>query len=266
MKRTCLILLCLSFLACAGDPPRAPVEVRHGEDKIVSARPLGHTVTVGETLYAIAWRYGMDYRTLARANSIPRPYTIFPGQELSLKEKPARSSARTRSTPASKPAAAARPVAPAHTAVVTKPPTASVKTTTAKTTPTSGSSVKLGPVSSWGSPAKGKIVRGFSGSVHKGIDIDGRAGDPVVAAAPGRVVYAGSGIVGYGNLLIVKHNDLYLSAYGHNRRLLVKEGDGVRAGQKIAEKGSSATNTVKLHFEIRREGKPIDPKKLLPAR
>jgi lipoprotein NlpD len=110
------------------------------------------------------------------------------------------------------------------------------------------------------------VIRGFSGTVHKGIDIDGKAGDPVRAVAPGMVVYSGSGIVGYGNLLIVKHNELYLSAYGHNKRLLVKEGEGVKVGQQIAEKGSSATNTVKLHFEIRREGKPVNPDKLLPGR
>ena len=260
MKKTCLILFCLSVLACAGDPPRAPVEARRGEARLEPGRPAQHSVSGGETLYAIAWRYGMDYRTLARVNDIPQPYTIFPGQVLSLKAKPAPSPSKSISKPASKPAP--KPVAkPTATVVVTKP----LRTTT-KTRPASGSSVALGPVTSWRSPAKGKIVRGFSGSVHKGIDIDGRAGDPVWAVAPGRVVYAGSGIVGYGNLLIVKHNDLYLSAYGHNRRLLVQEGDGVKAGQVIAEKGSSATNTVKLHFEIRREGKPIDPKKLLPAR
>ena len=107
-------------------------------------------------------------------------------------------------------------------------------------------------------------VRRFSPAVHKGIDIDGKAGDPVIAVAAGEVVYAGSGIVGYGKLLIIKHNDVYLSAYAHNQALLVEEGAAVRAGQKIAEKGSSATNSVKLHFEIRREGKPVDPLKLLP--
>ena len=110
------------------------------------------------------------------------------------------------------------------------------------------------------------MVRKYSGTVHKGVDIDGKAGDAVLATATGKVVYAGSGIVGYGKLLIVKHNEVYLSAYGHNRSLKVSEGDRVQAGQQIAEKGSSATNTVKLHFEIRRGGEPIDPLKLLPRR
>jgi len=110
----------------------------------------------------------------------------------------------------------------------------------------------------------GKVTRGYSSSVHKGIDISGKRGDAVVAVAAGKVVYAGTGIVGYGELLIVKHNEIYLSAYGHNYRLLVREGEQVKAGQKIAEKGSSGTDTVKLHFEIRKEGKPVDPQKLLP--
>ena len=110
------------------------------------------------------------------------------------------------------------------------------------------------------------MTRGYSSSVHKGIDIAGNRGDPVQAVAAGKVVYSGTGIVGFGELLIIKHNEIYLSAYGHNDRLLVGEGDTVRAGQKIAEKGSSGTDTVKLHFEIRKEGKPIDPLRVLPRR
>lgn len=118
----------------------------------------------------------------------------------------------------------------------------------------------------WRWPSSGPVTRRYSSSVHKGIDIGGKRGDAVNAVADGVVVYAGTGIVGFGELLIVKHNDTYLSAYGHNNRLLVREKESVRAGQKIAEKGSSGTDTVKLHFEIRREGKPIDPLKLLPRR
>jgi lipoprotein NlpD len=110
------------------------------------------------------------------------------------------------------------------------------------------------------------VVRGFSSSVHKGIDIEGRRGDPIHAVANGTVVYAGSGIVGMGELVIIKHNEVYLSAYAHNDRLLVGEGERVLGGQKIATKGNSGTDEVKLHFEIRREGKPVDPQKLLPRR
>lgn len=122
------------------------------------------------------------------------------------------------------------------------------------------------PVSGWRWPSNGKVLRRYSSSVHKGIDIGGRLGDPVKAVAAGQVVYAGTGIVGLGELLIIKHNDVYLSAYGHNSRLLVGEGDNIKLGQRIAQKGSSGTDTVKLHFEIRKEGKPIDPLRLLPRR
>jgi lipoprotein NlpD len=110
------------------------------------------------------------------------------------------------------------------------------------------------------------VTRGYSESVHKGIDIGGTRGEPVVAVAAGKVVYSGTGIVGFGELLIIKHNEEYLSAYGHNDQLLVTEGQTVAAGQTIAEKGSSGTDTVKLHFEIRKEGKPIDPQRVLPRR
>ena len=121
-------------------------------------------------------------------------------------------------------------------------------------------------VTTWRWPAAGSVTRGYSSSVHKGIDIGGDRGDPIYAVADGTVVYAGTGIVGFGELVIVKHNDIYISAYGHNERLLVKENDVVGAGQVIAEKGSSGTDSVKLHFEIRKEGKPVDPLKLLPRR
>ena len=118
----------------------------------------------------------------------------------------------------------------------------------------------------WRWPSTGPVIRKYSATVHKGIDISGRLGDPVVSVAPGKVVYAGTGIVGFGELLIVKHNDTYLSAYGHNSQLLVREGQQVDAGQQIARKGNTGTDTVKLHFEIRREGKPIDPIRILPPR
>jgi lipoprotein NlpD len=266
MPRLCLVLLCLSLLACAGDGVRAPVEERRGEPKPERAPPSGHRVVTGDTLYGIAWRYGLDYRQLARANRIPRPYQIYPGQELQLDEESVpvvRTTKRAEKSVAKKTEkrTAKTAVQPAPASPVTRPSSTAAKTTKKA----KDLSVSNTPVSHWRWPAQGKVVRGFSGTVHKGIDIAGQAGDPVLATSAGRVVYAGSAIVGYGNLLIVKHNEVYLSAYGHNRRLLVKEGDLVKSGERIAEKGSSATNTVKLHFEIRREGKPIDPKKLLPA-
>jgi lipoprotein NlpD len=118
----------------------------------------------------------------------------------------------------------------------------------------------------WGWPASGPVLAGFEEGKVKGLSIGGKAGDPVLAAADGRVVYAGSGLRGYGNLVILKHNATYLTAYAHNQSLLVKEDQSVRRGQKIAEMGSTDTDVVKLHFEIRKQGKPIDPAKLLPPR
>ncbi|MCB1689449.1 MAG: peptidoglycan DD-metalloendopeptidase family protein [Halioglobus sp.] len=153
-------------------------------------------------------------------------------------------------TPVPTPVPAPEPVRTPPEAV--KPPPASTYT---------GEKVEV-----WLWPTGGAVTRGFSESVHKGIDIGGARGDPVVAVAAGKVVYAGTGIVGFGELLIIKHNEEYLSAYGHNNRLLVTEGQTITAGQIIAEKGSSGTDTVKLHFEIRKEGKPIDPQRVLPPR
>jgi lipoprotein NlpD len=118
----------------------------------------------------------------------------------------------------------------------------------------------------WGWPVKGQVLTGFDEVKNKGLDIGGTAGDAVVAAADGRVVYAGSSLRGYGNLVILKHNSTYLTAYAHNQTLLVKEDQAVRKGQKIAEMGNSDADRVKLHFEVRRQGKPVDPAKFLPAR
>ena len=125
---------------------------------------------------------------------------------------------------------------------------------------------KLGPVTRWLWPGKGPVERAYSAVLHKGIDITGQRGDPVYATAAGVVVYAGTGVKGYGVLLIVKHNEQFLSAYGHNDVMLVAEGASIRAGQQIARMGSSGTDTVKLHFEIRRKGQPVDPLRLLPRR
>ncbi len=269
--RFCLaVLLPLWLAACAGEPSRAPIEER-GKGVVSKQSSVSrYTVSKGDTLYTIAWRFGYDYRKLALANTISAPYTIYPGQKLVLTEAVSAKALGAMTSSATRRASSAK--------------TTFSKTTSAKTTPRGSNQVQQtvakpsssvskvataavvsGPIS-WRWPTDGKIVRSFSGDVHKGIDVAGKAGDRVSAVATGKVVYAGSGIVGYGNLLIVKHNDQYLSAYGHNRRLLVAEGNTVEQGQKIAEKGSSATNSVKLHFEIRREGKPVDPLKLLPGR
>jgi lipoprotein NlpD len=245
-----LMLFCL--LACGGGY-RAPVEERGAKPRVV---PSSYSVRRGDTLFSIAWRYGLDYRQLARSNNISSPYTIYPGQKIYLSQKP----------PAKVKTSTSTTVSP-----VSKPPSSSTEKSPAPAPATPGPAPrKASPagaaIGEWRWPTTGKVSRSYSSSVHKGIDISGARGDAIYAVAAGTVVYAGTGIVGYGELLIVKHNEVYLSAYGHNSRLLVGEGVQVRAGQKIAEKGSSGTDTVKLHFEIRKEGKPVDPKRLLPAR
>ena len=243
------VLVCLVLTACSGNSP-APVENRRagepGEAARAASRPERYTVKRGDTLYSIAFRFGIDYRELARLNRIGTPYTIFPGQTL-------RFSGAVAPAPAPSTASARRPAVKAPATTPSQSSLPSPKPSNAK-------------VSRWRWPTTGQVIRQYTANLHKGIDIDGKAGDAVVATASGQVVYAGSGIVGYGNLLIVKHNQTYLSAYAHNRRLLVSEGATVTAGQRIAEKGSSATNAVKLHFEIRRNGKPVDPQTLLPKR
>ena len=190
-----------------------------------------HTVVRGETLFSISWRYGVDANELARWNGIPKPYTIFPGQRLRVNSK-----------------------APG---VKGKAKVASKKTTAPK------KKSKTIPVGNWRWPVKGKLLSKFS-SNNNGIDVVAKAGSPVTAASGGKVVYAGSGLKGYGNLLIIKHNASFLSAYAHNRKLLVSEGAVVKVGQKIAEVGATGTNRNKLHFEIRKDGNPVDPLKYLP--
>jgi lipoprotein NlpD len=212
----------------------------------------------GDTLYSIAFRYGVDFRVLAAANGIAPPYTIYPGQKIDLERRapaapPKRSVAATAPEPVSKSIATPAPAPKSSQSTGTAktiPPVSKPSSTPVEkeTTTWSGATVK-----NWRWPTSGRVTRGYSSSVHKGIDIAGKRGDDVVAVAAGKVVYAGTGIV-------------YLSAYGHNDRLLVAEGQQVGAGQKIAEKGSSGTDVVKLHFEIRREGKPIDPIRVLPKR
>jgi lipoprotein NlpD len=243
-----LALAASLLVACGGNPP-APIEDRAARGR-ADADGI-YTVQRGDTLYSIAWRYGLEYSALAAGNGISPPYTIYPGQKLDLRAKapPRASSGEAAAAPARRSAPAAAPAA--------RPAT---------TTSSRAGSADGGPVSAWRWPASGRVIRKFSPTLHKGIDIAGDRGDPVRAVAAGRVVYAGAGIAGYGELLIVRHNAHYLSAYGHNERLLAREGQAVSAGETIATRGSSGTDSVKLHFEIRRDGKPVDPLTLLPRR
>jgi lipoprotein NlpD len=234
----------------------------------------------GDTLYSIAWRYRFDYRQLAAWTAIRAPYTIYPGQKLRLTQPPRTASTRTtqRSVSAS-PSVEGKP-SPGSSSSKTKstqtpgPPAKSTSKTSKSSKTASASTLKKRDkeaakegntsVKRWHWPAKGKVVTSFSRTGGKGIDIAGKLGQPVLAASNGQVVYSGSGLIGYGQLIIVKHNKRYLSAYAHNNTLLVKEGDTVRGGQRIAEMGRSGSNRAMLHFEIRRDGRPIDPVRYLP--
>ncbi|PSF09812.1 peptidoglycan DD-metalloendopeptidase family protein [Marinobacter halophilus] len=225
-----------------------------------------HVVKPGETLYGIAWRYGRDYRELGDANGMSPPWSIRAGQVLRLDKKGTiRQTAQTSSSPP-------RQAAPApRSSVNTRAPTQTRSTQPARTAASAPrrntDSQAVGNVR-WQWPHAGTVIANFSesGKVNKGIDIAGKPGDAVKAAAGGNVVYAGSGLLGYGNLIIVNHNEHYLSAYAHNRKILVREGEDVKAGQVIAELGSSGTDKPVLHFEIRRNGNPVDPAKYLPKR
>ena len=223
-------------------------------------RPGTYTVKPGDTLIRIGLDHGQPWRDIARWNNIDNPNRIEVGQVLQVAPVLAESGAVTRPV---LPAGRTTPEA-AATAAAASPGAVAASAPAALATPPAaiGSDEDLG----WAWPAVGPVASGFEEGKTKGLAITGKAGDPVLAAADGRVVYAGSGLRGYGNLIIVKHNNTYLTAYAHNQALLVKEDQAVRRGQRIAEMGSSDAERVQLHFEIRRQGKPVDPAKLLPPR
>lgn len=284
------LLAGLMLTACGGDRPIAPVSDRSlGLRQPESAM---RTVLHGDTLYSIAWESGRDYHELAAWNGLAPPYTIVAGQQLRLYPPPnnvvlpaslpptaaVEKKARPSPTkpPASKPLKTAKPVStPARRSpkvvMLPKPtPRASVVAKPSKPVQQTGSvsrSKSMVAGAGWVWPASGKVLKNFDeNGAGKGLDIGGSKGQPVQAAASGRVVYQGSGLRGYGQLIIVKHSDEYLSAYAHNDRIYVKEGDIVKRGQKIAAMGDSGTDRVMLHFEVRRNGKPVDPLKYLPKR
>ena len=267
------IALSVLLVGCSSSPSGG-VRVVDRNGNAVAQRPTVTTgqyvVKRGDTLFSIAFRYGWDWKALAARNQIPEPFTIKPGQTIRFDGR----SSSTQSV-ASAPASG-RPVTSTST---TTSNSGSVKTTV-MSKPVAVVPVVIPPPattatgpagkspSGWTWPSSGILIGKFSsnGSLNKGIDIAGDLGQPVLAASDGSVVYAGSGLRGYGELIIIKHSDTYVSAYGHNRRLLVREGQQVKAGQTIAEMGSTGTDRVKLHFEIRRQGKPVDPLEFLPRR
>lgn len=275
-----LLLVAAAMAACTSTPNRAPVEDRGaGARAAVPTAPASapgeapkplpgaensgktgyYTVKPGDTLIRIGLENGQNWKDLVKWNTLDNPNIIEVGQVLRVVP------------PGVDPnAASSKPITSAR--VETKPLDAKAAATAA-----SGASAAPPPAAAavardgdddvnWAWPAAGAVLAPFDEGKAKGLAISGKAGDPVLAAADGRVVYAGSGLRGYGNLIILKHNNTYLTAYAHNQTLLVKEDQTVRRGQKIAEMGSTDSDGVKLHFEIRKQGKPIDPAKLLPPR
>lgn len=211
-------------------------------------RPDAVVVRAGDTLYSLARDYQIEPAQLARWNALKPPYALRVGQKLTLRP-PGFAQAYKPPAPV-----VVRPVEKPAVRPVTRPVT---KAGTASVAPA---------VFAWRWPVKGKVVKTFNANdtARKGIGIAGKIGQPVLAAAPGKVVYSGNGLISYGNLIIIKHSDEFLSAYAHNQDLLVKEGDDVSAGQTIANMGKEE-GQVRLHFEIRRHGKPVNPLKYLPA-
>jgi len=228
-----------------------------------AGKPGYYSVQRGDTLVRIALDHGQNWRDLARWNQIDNPNLIEVGEVLRV-SPPGEAVVARPMVPGSVQGQALPPIGrPAGpSAAVVTPPTAAASTPAALNPPAAASADDL----PWAWPAQGQTVGLFDEAKNKGIDIAGKAGDAVLAAADGRVVYADSGLRGYGKLIILKHNNTFLTAYAHNQNLLVKEDQQVRQGQKIAEMGSTDADRVKLHFEIRRQGKPVDPLKFLPPR
>jgi lipoprotein NlpD len=227
----------------------------------VSPEPEEYVVQQGDTLYSIAWRNDLDFRELAAWNGIRPPYTIHPGQVLLLEppEGFVYAPAGPPATTPPPPAVSTTPL-PSEEGVEVRPADAPQAPPVTVATAPPPSAVR------WRWPAEGELLPMESSTGKPGIAIAGRLGQPIRAAAGGRVVYSGGGLQGYGQLVIVKHDDNFLSAYGYNRRLLVRQGDEVHPGQPIAEMGEGPQRRPVLHFEIRRGGQSLDPLQLLPAR
>lgn len=270
------VLVAGGLLAGCAQVNKAPVEDRGGWGAAGSrvdpstlpgaenaGKPGYYTVRPGDTLIRIGLENGQSWKDIARWSNLTNPNLIEVGQVV-----------RVVPPGAAEPSQGARPVASTTVQPVPLPPAGSTAPVAVAPTPApapvepSVSSSSGGDASGLGFvwPASGSVIAGFNESTNKGLDIAGKAGDPIIAAADGRVVYAGAGLRGYGHLVILKHNNTYLTAYAHNQKLLVKEDQNVKKGQKIAEMGNSDADRVKLHFEVRRQGKPVDPSRYLPGR
>jgi lipoprotein NlpD len=247
-----VLIFAALLVGCAGTPQSVPVEERRQPP----SRDLRlHIVDREETLYSIAFRYEKSVAQLAAINGISQPYVIYPGQRIYLTGQTGLVSSSRAAT--SRPAESAVPAATSTTPTRTADQSSRV------------ANVSLpARVAAWQWPLQGRVTQAFGGSepVSKGISIAGEVGDDVAASAAGVVVYGGAGLRGYGNLLIVKHSDTFLTAYAHNSELLVEEGDEVRQGQVIARLGQNGDGESELYFEVRENGTPVDPIRFLPAR
>ena len=246
-----IMAICVVMTGCLSSREFISTEEKFSERKKVTGF---HIVEKGDTLFSIAWTYGWDYRELANTNSIRHPYTIYAGQKIDVSNRPlVKKSANTTSVGKTS---------------KWKPKQEKVTKRTAPARLNTPKEPSIGTKKGWKWPAQGKLIEGFlaNNSQNKGIDIAGNLGESVNAAAAGTVVYAGKGLRGYGNLVIIKHDSKFLSAYAHTSRILVREKEKIKAGQIIAEIGSTGTDRVKLHFEIRRNGRPVDPLQFLPKR
>lgn len=235
-----------------------------------AGKPGYYSVQRGDTLTRIGLDHGQGWRDLVRWNQLANPNEIEVGQVLRVAppdvqveasgviSRPVAGTAATRPAPSSPSAGAS--ASNSSTVSAVRPPSASAPAVTNPAPAATGA----GPSFAW--PVRGPVTTSFDEARNKGLDFEGKAGDPVMAASEGQVVYAGSGLRGYGQLVIIKHDQNFLSAYAHNQKLLVQEDQKVSKGQVIAEMGSTDTDRVKLHFEIRRQGKPVDPARWLPAR
>jgi lipoprotein NlpD len=285
-RKSFAVLLLVALGACSSQKP-APVVDRSGapgsvRPPAVAERPATatreardgiYTVQRGDTLYSIAMAFGVDVRDLARWNGLADASVLRVGQALRITPPPEAAVATvTPITPGA--STEVRPLpAPGGPIVATPPPPST--TATAPSGPTAPDSAPAAkpdasptptPSMQWLWPTAGKVIDGFDAPRNKGIDIGGNEGEPVLAAADGEVVHVGSALRGYGNLVIIRHPGDYVTAYGHNRKTLVSQGQQVRRGQQIAELGRTDSDRPKLHFEIRHQGKPLDPVKYLPPR
>ena len=255
MTRAITILMCTAWLFGCGPKAANPPVINKSPDRVI---PEAYAVKAGDSIYNIAWAYGLDYLDIAEWNELKKPYPVESGQVLLLREQVVKTTPLAEQTGEIEQEAIATALPAYEPPAPTPAPAASTETSAAKTVSFSATPGK------WNWPAEGKLVGRYSpSSGSNGIQIAGQEGSAVKATAGGEVVYVGEGIRGYGKMVIVKHSTEFLSAYAHNRDIMVKEGQPVQAGSQIASMGSTGTQSTMLRFEIRKDGKPVDPLKYL---